>query len=182
MKTKLLIIFLFLQAIAVKAQFISFDELILLQKKDLTEINDFLTLRGWDFSTSEEETETTLSKAIWAFGRTEWEEGKAQAWFYLFSKQGNENRIIYQIHNRTNYNKIFARIKSLGMKKIKSEVLDNTIYSDYEGKNFIVRILQSSEENETVTTYQFQIFTKDDYLSMMLNEIIDKQNSETENR
>ena len=182
MKTKILIIIFFLIAISTKSQYISFDELIALQKKDLTEINDFLTIRGWDFSNSEEATETTLNKAIWAFGRTEWEEGKAQAWFYLFAREGNENRIIYQIHNRINYNKIFARIKTLGMKKVKSVILNNTIYSDYEGKNYVVRILQSSEENESVTSYQFQIFTKEDYLTILLNEIIDKQNSETENQ
>jgi len=152
------------------SQFLTFDELVQLRKKDFTQINDFLTNKGWQFSHSSEGSETTYNEVNWSFGKSEWDEGKAISWLTLYSSDGYENRITFQEHNKDSYTLINNKIKSYSMKKINSKIQDNNIYTDYVGQTVVVRVIISSEEYSSKTIYIFKFFEKEDYYNMILSD------------
>jgi formylglycine-generating enzyme len=163
-------------SININAQILTFDELTLLQKKDLTDINDYLLKKGWNFSHSENQTSENFGKSNWSYQKNEWDDGKAKGWFTLVFANNQSNRIIYQVTNKTIYTTIKAKISAYGMKNINTDVGDNVISTDYEGKNFVLRILSSSSQYESVTSYIFILLTKDDYYNIRLTKILDTYN------
>ncbi|POY34706.1 hypothetical protein C3K47_18910 [Solitalea longa] len=150
-------------------QYLNFDQLISLQSKSLDNINDYLNSKGWQFSHSSEKDNDGYSTAYWAYGKSDFDEGKALAWFELHYKESYENRISYQVFNKNQYSIIKSRVLALGMKQLKSWINDNSINAVYAGKNYVAYISQSSEEYKSLTTYVFRIFNKvdffDDYIS-----------------
>ena len=63
----------------ISAQSLTLDQLILFQKKDVSEINDILVSKGWVFSNSTDETDDNYGITKWSYDKNKWEEGKAQA-------------------------------------------------------------------------------------------------------
>ena len=146
-----------------KAQSLTLDQLVNLQTKDLEYINEFLLNRGWRFNSSVAETDDRMGRAIWAFGKSEFDTEKAVGWFDLIYSPGYESAITYQIHNKSYYSLIKNRITALGMKQVASEILDDGLYSVYVGQKYAVKIVSSSSSEETTPKYIFTILTKSEY-------------------
>jgi len=164
-----------------KAQGFSLDQLISLQKKDVIELNDYLLSKGWSFSNSTDEKADQYGVSTWAYKKNEYSDGKAQAWLSLWFANDNENRLVYAISSKANYQIIKKSIISYGMKKINSEIGHNIITTDYQGKHFTIRIQSISDESEFITSYKFIIYSSSDYKEMRLAKSIEAKEIENQN-
>ena len=165
----------------ISAQSLTLDQLILFQKKDVSEINDILVSKGWVFSNSTDETDDNYGITKWSYDKNKWEEGKAQAWLTQSFAEDCPSRIVYQISSKQVYVAIKQSITSYGMKKIESKVGENIISTVYQGKNYIVRIESLIGESNDNSYYIFSIFTKDDYEEMALSKLLSNYAEFTEN-
>lgn len=151
----------------IHAQNLSLDQLVSLQSKDLEYINEYLVSRGWQFDSSEAETEEDMGRAIWAYGKSDFEPEKATAWFNLIYSPGYESTILYQTHNKSQYTLIKNRIAALGMKLFRSQIVEDGLISVYLGKNYAVKVVSSSSEGSAVAKYIFTIVKKEVYLESL---------------
>lgn len=151
----------------IQAQILSLDQLVNLQTKDLEYVNEFLVSRGWQFDSSEAETDEDMGKAIWGYGKSDFDPEKAVAWFYLIYSPGYESVIRYQTHNKSHYTSIKNRIAALGMKLVDSQIVDDGLYSVYLGKNYAIKVISSSSRDSAVAKYIFTVIKKEDYLNSL---------------
>ena len=150
-----------------KAQSLTLDQLVNLQTKDLEYVNEFLLNRGWRFDSSVAETDDRMGRAVWAFGKSEFDTERAVGWFNLIYSPGYESTITYQIHNKNFYSLIKNRITALGMKLVASEILDDGLLSVYTGQRYAVKIVSSSSSDEIVPKYIFTILPKSQYYNSL---------------
>lgn len=180
-----IITFVFLMALIfpfqMNAQGFSFDQLISLQKKDVIELNDYLLSKGWSFSNSTDETADQYGVSTWAYEKNQFSDGKAQAWLSLWFANNNKNRLVYTISSKANYQIIKKSIISYGMKKINSEIGNNIITTDYQGKHYTVRIQSISDESEFITTYKFILYSSSDYKDMRFAKWMEAKETENQN-
>ena len=165
----------------INAQGLTLDQLISFQKKDVSEINDILIGKGWSFSNSTEETTDNYGVTKWSYDKNKWEEGKAQAWLTQSFGQDLPSRIVYQISSKPVYLAIKQSIISYKMRKVNSKVGDNKIITDYQGKNYTVRIESINNESNDISYYTITIFAKVDYESMMLSKSLESFEETSEN-
>ncbi|WP_305662857.1 hypothetical protein [Daejeonella sp.] len=150
-----------------KGQSLTLDQLVNLQMKDLEYVNEFHLNRGWRFDSSVVETDDRMGRAVWAFGKSEFDTERAVGWFNLIYSPGYESTITYQIHNKNFYSLIKNRITALGMKLAASEILDDGLYSVYVGQKYAVKIVSSSSSDEIVPKYIFTILPKSQYYNSL---------------
>lgn len=166
MKHLLTLIILFTFS-SVQAQYLTLDQLVNLQTRDLEYVNLFLVNKGWDFNSAEAETDETMGDAVWAYGKSEVDSERATAWFHLRYSQGYQSSIVYQMNSKTHYTLIKNRVVALGMKLVSSEIIDDGLLSVYIGKNYAVKIVSSAAKEDASAKYLFTILTKESYLNSL---------------
>ncbi len=151
----------------IQAQNLSLDQLVSLQTKDLEYVNEFLVSRGWQFDSSQAETDDKMGRAVWAHGKSNFDPEIAEAWFDLVYSPGYESTIRYQTHNKTQYTVIKNRMAALGMKLLSSEIVEDGLLSVYLGNYFAIKITSSSSRDSAVATYIFTVIKKEIYLKSL---------------
>lgn len=161
----LTILLLILMLSKLNAQQLSFDELVLLQKKNLTGINDYLMAKGWDYSKAEK-LENDENIAYWSFKKVNWDNEKAEAWLSANIINGETISIQYQSTSKNDYNAIITKVKAYNMRNVDSEIKDDKLYTHYRGKNYSIKIIIKSDKLESANLYIFRLtnnYTNSDY-------------------
>lgn len=140
------------------AQALTLDQLISFQKKNVSEINDILISKGWNFNSSTDETEDDYGETIWSFSKSRCEDNTDETYLTLWFGSDYPNQIGYQTSSKSVYLSIKESIIKYGMKIVNSKVGDDQILTDYQGKNYTVRI-----EYENKSTYSITIYTNSFY-------------------
>lgn len=166
------LIALFFLPCEINAQDLTLNELILFQKNDVSEINDILISKGWSFSSSRDVTTDYYGDAKWAYDKNRGED-IALAWLTVSFSPDGPSQIAYQTSSKQVYLNIKQSIISYGMKKVNSKVGENKIITDYQGKNYTVRIQSSISKSNDFSNTIFYVFTKDDYDTMILSKLIE---------
>ena len=163
------------------SQNLTIDEVVALRKKNIANVEEFLTAKNWSYIGSNAPQSGNLGNARFAYGKSNYDD-KAEAFIkYLYSENTGRKRISLQIHKKDKYNLYLARIKTLGCKLIKSKISDNGIEKIYQGATttFIIDVKTQSEEfsSSTKTIYHFFIIENSDYELNYKDEEIEEYNS-----
>jgi hypothetical protein len=166
MKIKVLLLLL-LFSLTSYSQNLTLDEVVGLRKKNIANVEEFLTAKNWSYIGSNEPESDKLGNARFAYGKSSYDD-KAEAFIkYLYSENTGRKRISFQVHKKDKYNLYLTRIKSLGCKLIKSKISDGGIEKVYQGATttFIIDVNTQSEKysSATTTVYHFFIIENSDY-------------------
>ncbi|MEI8202163.1 MAG: hypothetical protein WCH34_04075 [Bacteroidota bacterium] len=157
-KTYILILsFILFLSLNSHSQELSISDLINLQSKNLDYINNFLTLKSWEFHSSDikssenkktsenndEEENSEDNNAIntsentnkittieWSYNKSKYN-NKAEAWLYLYEQEGFSHSIGYQT-NKINFNKLKNTIQSYGFKLDETAAEENALVTRYK--------------------------------------------------
>ncbi len=149
------------------AQNLTFDEVLSLRKKSLSEVEEYLNARGWKFlEAAEPEGFDKLGNVTFTYKKN-YTNDLAESFFSYYYSDYDNNRIAVQVHKPDIYNKYLARIRSLGMKMINSEVESGNMIKIYQGKTTTVKVTISSQQEDYSdshkTLYRFFILSNFDY-------------------
>jgi len=149
-----------------QAQNLSFDQVINLRKQNLATVEEYLTSKNWSFLDGTEPTYERLGNATFTYKRSMYDD-KAECFFkYMYSQNSDRKRISVQLVKKDIYNTYLARIKSLGCKLIKSEIVDGSLEKTYQGATTTIRISISTNKEDfysSKTIYYFFILDNEDY-------------------
>lgn len=148
------------------AQNLSFEEVMDLQQKNLSEVKGFLTARNWEF------LYTSLSKgrySISTFMYKQEEQNKHTASYvhYAHSKQHDNRTINIQINNQDVYNQYISMILARGVTLIDSKTKRNITLSTYQDATFtfIASTYKPKDLTDTYPRYSLLILRNEDYKS-----------------
>jgi len=153
--------------VSAECQNLKLDQLLSLRKKNLAQVEEYLTSQGWAFLGATEPSVLYLGKASFAYNKSTFDD-KAESFItYVYSNDFERKRIGIQINKPSIYNSFLARVKSLGLKLISSEVVDGNIQKVYQGQTLTILISISCEKDSlygsTKTIYNFFIVDNKDY-------------------
>lgn len=166
MKIILISALLIINLTNVLAQNITLDELISLRKKNLVNVEEYLSSKKWNYLRAENPTPENLGKVVFSYDKNNFND-EAQSFInYYYSEETNRKRIGIQLTKTEKYNDFITKIKSFGCKVIDSRIEENQIVKVYQGSTitFEVRVTtQKNDFNSTNTSYLVFIFENDDY-------------------
>lgn len=165
MKTILVGAFLIITLNSVFAQNITLNELILLRKKDIVNVEEYLSSKKWSYLKGENPTSETFGKVIFSYGKNNYDD-KAESFInYYYSGKTDRKRIEIQLSKSEKYNDFISQIKSFGCKVIDSRIEENQIIKVYQGTTitFEITITTQKEYSSTSTSYLVFIVENEDY-------------------
>jgi hypothetical protein len=148
------------------SQNLSFDQLLSLRKNNLAQVEEYLSSRGWSFLEGTASTDSTLASANFTYKRSTYEDKAESFLLFVTSSDNTSNRIRIQVVKKDIYELYLARIKALGCKLIKSEIVDGTILKVYQGATTTIKInilTDKEEDYSTKTIYNFFLAGNFDY-------------------
>lgn len=153
----------------VSGQNVSIEELMSLRKKELAQVEEFLTGKNWTYIEGEEADITTLGGAKFSFAKNDYDD-KAESFItYMYSIDYEVKRIMIQTQENSKYTAYLNKIKSFGCKLISSKIEGNSIVKLYRGATTTFKIMVTTINGDdysdaTRTVYLIGIFTNEDYL------------------
>lgn len=152
------------------SQNITLDELISLRKKDLAEIEEFVSNKNWAFLSANEITDDKMGKAIFTFNKSIYNDSAECFLTYLYSD--TRTRLNLQFINKDQYNRYISRLKTLGSQLILSKVKANRIIKTYQIAKTIIQVTISSKNENNISEISYAIFiiTNEDYNANFLEE------------
>ncbi len=181
MKYKLLFIFitLFSNSLLSQNYLLGLDQLVALQKKSLSQVNDYLIAKNWSLYESTPESETSMAVTVWNYDIDY--NDMAKAWVHLYTDK-NANRLSYEFRNKAHYIKLKSTLNTYSYKLDKEQVNDGSIEMVYSNKHNVVVVRVSKESSyDQNEKYQFVIYSKLDYELNNIDLSSLKQDSEPEN-
>lgn len=164
---KILFFILFSFGFSCYSQNLTLEEIVSLRKKDLANVEEFLSDRGWSFISGSEAADGVMGRASFAYNKNQYNDFAESFFAYFYSSSGDEyNRILLQISTQPKYNLYLNKIKSYGCKIIKSRIVDGEVEKVYQGKTttFIIKIsTQKGDYNTTKTLYELVIMDNFEY-------------------
>lgn len=169
MRTTLLILFVTISNFA-NSQNLTFEQVQNLRKKNLVEVEIFLTSKSWRMTEAEEASDNKMAVAIFGYNVDKFDSEKAVAWirFYESSNSNYNNRIFIQINKPTLYSTFLSRLAPNGYRLKSSKIIDGGIEKTYANTTTTCIITTTTSEGAYTknTTYTFFFI---DNLSYMLN-------------
>jgi hypothetical protein len=164
---KILFTIIILFPLTIFAQNLSFEQVLSLRTKTLSNLEEYLTSKKWEMLEATEPNENTMGSVDFAYNKSRFDD-KAESFinFYYSNGSTKNNRLTIQVNKVSNYNLYLAKIKSLGYKLQRSYVEEGDLIKLYQTNNMTIRIrtsTQSDEFSSTRTTYSFFILPTSSY-------------------
>ncbi|GGE97643.1 hypothetical protein SAMN05443634_106197 [Chishuiella changwenlii] len=153
-------------SIIIFAQNLTLSDLLALRKKDIAEVDEYLTNKKWSFLEAEEPSDEILGSLTYAFGKSNYDDEALSFIKYYYSNYSTTKRIGIQIHKSSILNVFVNQIKSWGGKLYNSYVDDGAIIKIYRGSTMTYKVhtdTQSSDYGGTNTIYTLVIYTNEDF-------------------
>ena len=129
------------------AQNISLQELTsLCNKLSWESVDNYLVNKGWEYYSSEKGQTNEYSTITWAYQKDIWSD-KAVGWVYLFSYDNKTDKILMQFHNVNTYKTIKNSLNT-GYKLISSDILDETITTEYANDVFTITLVVNKTDDD----------------------------------
>ncbi len=148
------------------SQKVSIDEIIALRIKSLANVEEYLTVKGWQLTEANEPIDGRLGWATFAYEKSSISD-KALSFitYYYDNNSSIFNRINIQVNSSSVYSSFISRLKTLGYKVSSSNVSEGKIVKIYKGKNITIEVKIGTHQDDLVTktTYQFFICDSFDY-------------------
>lgn len=127
---------------------------------DQSVVMDYMSLRGWEFYNAEKEREDAYAYISWSYIPTP---EKLHGFFsVLFENKFDKKSMRYMTIHQNYFNNMKAEAQDAGLKMLKSGMLENGIYTDYEANNFVMRFSTSKTDNMP-PEYYVHIYNKQFY-------------------
>lgn len=146
-----------------KAQRLTLDDLIVVQKSDLAELTAFLGNKGWEFYSSKLPTTNDYGEISFVHSKQEYEE-KAAAWIHILFDDSLSTRVLYQTGSREVYQAFQNKVAAYGMEENSQSVADGSISTAYTGKNYALIMTHTTTDDFNRPVYVFSLWEKRDYL------------------
>jgi hypothetical protein len=164
---KILFTIITLFPLTIFAQNLSFEQVLSLRTKSLSNLEEYLTTKKWEMLEATEPNENTMGSVAFAYNKSRFDD-KAESFinFYYSNGSTKNNRLKIQVNKVSNYNLYLAKIKSLGYKLQRSYVEEGDLIKLYQTNNMTIRIrtsTQSDEFSSTRTSYSFFILPTSSY-------------------
>lgn len=147
------------------SQNLTFEDFIGLRKKNLADIEESLSMKGWSLYTDENSTNDDL--VIFAYRRNEYNKHADSFLSYYNYENNDSKRVHIQIRNKQIYSNYIARLKINGFKLIKNLLKDNKIEKVYQNTKTTVLIIVSDEINDSTlkpfTNYSLSAMSNHEY-------------------
>lgn len=164
MTNKLIFLSVFvLLALNIKAQRLTLDDLIVVQKADLAELTAFLGNKGWEFHASKLPADNSYGEISFAHSKQEYEE-KAAAWIHILFDDSLSTRVLYQTASREVYQAFQNKVAAYGMEEDSQTVANGSISTAYTGKNYALIVTHTTTDDYNRPVYVFSLWEKRDYL------------------
>ncbi|WP_333661460.1 hypothetical protein [Chishuiella changwenlii] len=153
-------------SIIIFAQNLTLSDLLALRKKDIAEVDEYLTKMKWSLLEAEEPTEESFGLLVYAFGKNNYNDEALSFIRYYYSNYSETKSISLQIHEASKLNTYVNQIKSWGGKLYNSYIEDGNVVKIYRGTTMTYIVLtgiQSSDYEGTKTLYNLVIYTNEDY-------------------
>lgn len=152
------------------AQNITFDQAQNLRKKNLADVESFLTAKGWAMTDASEATDDKMGRATFGYGVDRFDSEKALGWISFYeSKVGSDyNRLSIQVHKSNIYTTFLTRLTANGYKLKKSKIIDGGIEKVYKNATTTCVVTTSTSEG-TFTKSTSYLFFFIENLSYKLN-------------
>lgn len=154
----------------VNAQNITFEQAQNLRKKNLAEVETFLTNKSWSMTEAEEATSEKMGKATFGFNVDQFDSEKATGWivFYESSISNEYNRLSIQIHNTSLYSTFLSRLSHNSYKLKSSKIVDGGINKVYTNSTTTCVVTTSTSEGAYTKKTAYSFFFIDN-LSYKIN-------------
>lgn len=162
-KKTLLLLFIVTLALNLKAQRLTLDDLITVQKADLAGLTSFLGSKGWEFNSSTLPTAHNYGEISFVHSKQEFEE-KASAWLHFLYSDSLATRVVYQTASREVLQSFKQKIAAYGMEQASQSVAEGAISTSYTGKNYAVVVTHTITNDYNQPVYLFTLYDKTDYL------------------
>ncbi|MFD0964287.1 toxin-antitoxin system YwqK family antitoxin [Pseudofulvibacter geojedonensis] len=147
------------------AQNITLNDLqIVCNKKSSELVNQYLMNKGWEYYDSEKGDTYKYNTITWAYEKSSYDD-KATGWFYLYTYEGEPNKVSYNVFNINSYNKIKKSLSSYGYKLKDDKIENDKIISTYENSKFRIEVTTSKRKDNDIydrsfTSYSFMLIKK----------------------
>lgn len=133
-------------------------------KKNWEDVNQTLLANNWTYYESVKGDTYKYNTITWSYNKDYYSD-KANAWFYLYSYEGQPNKIVYYIFNKESYSSIQNSISSAGFKLVSSAIEDNQIISSYCNSSYSLKVSTEKRQdsdwsNISNTAYSITLIKK----------------------
>ncbi|MCY1539954.1 hypothetical protein D9M68_755680 [compost metagenome] len=149
----------------VYAQNLSFEELVSLQQKNLVEVEEFLSAKGWKLLHTDRNKGDTYTIITFTYKKEELIDDAESFLYYAYPKKSANNTISIQVNKLDVYNKYLTALKAGGAKLLSSNAKHNIIQKIYQDatRTFIVGTHAIKDGTGTYTTYNFLVIKNEDF-------------------
>ncbi len=148
------------------SQNLTMSQILEIKKKDLGNVEEYLTFKGWEYMEASEPTIDKRGVATFSYDKDNMSD-KAQSFLtYIYDDDFGINVIILQIINREKYTEYLTAIKGYGCKMISSKVKNEDIIKIYRGATITFKVTTSITKNgfnQNSAFWMFHIYSNEDY-------------------
>ena len=146
------------------SQNLTIEQILNLQKKDVVEIEEYLSSKDWSLLNIEKESDVILGSITFAYGKLA-SNDRAESFLFCFYSD-DRKRIIVQVHDKEKYNLYLKSVKRLGYKLVDKKIENNKIDKVYQNPSttIIISISTAKDDGSTDTVYSYLVLSNDDYL------------------
>lgn len=139
------------------SQNITVDELLNLRKDNLATVEEKLTNKGWDYSSGTAPIGDRLGRAVFTYKKPSFNNLTEPLIGYYYND--NYKIVSFMYIKKELYISYLARIKALGFKLIKSDILGENIEKIYKGATVILKIsISNDKESKPQTVYRIDFY------------------------
>lgn len=173
---KYILIFMVLGSLVLNAQNVSMKDLFSLQGKEMGEVEEALTSKGWKYIGGQKGNAESRKYIAFSFGDLKLDLKNKQheysVVYYGLSNNNKSKRISIELSNLSKYSQYLDEIKNYGYKLLNSDVGKNgTLRKIYQGDSTTVVVkITTKKEELNVTLYKIIICSTDDFNANFKNE------------
>ncbi len=165
--TKTILIFILFQStFQLFGQNLTMSQIVELRKKNLSEVEEFLTKKGWEFFNAEEKSYLQLPTVTFTY-KKDYMSDRAESFLnYNYDDYPDSYRITIQVNDKDKYIEYLNSIKGYGCKIISSKVVNNEIIKVYRGATTTFEVHSRTSKNYynyDTAIWLFILFSNQEY-------------------
>jgi hypothetical protein len=148
------------------SQNLTIAQILEVKKKDLGNVEEYLSSKDWVFLDAEAPSYEKLGQASFAYNKSDRSDNAESFLTYFYDIDSDISRIWIQVGKIAKYTEYINSIKAYGCKLIKSNVEDGNIVKIYRGATITFKITSSIGENyynDDVSVWYILITSNEDY-------------------
>lgn len=175
MKKTLIIIVFSVLSLYAKAQNLVISELASLLKSDVSQINDYLISKNWEFQEFKKVTDSTrYSVSTWNLKGSKIDNDMAVAWLSTKSKADTTYGINYQFSSKELYLSTLQYLKKINARTASPVAHSTYILKTFFGKKYVYMIYTFSSRDQS-SKYGIEVMEYERYVQEAIDALVDSK-------